>query len=204
MDARDRRWWATPSSADDDDAPVIFHDVDQTIADLNRRDGADGAQWGVLFEQWQRIKEPLLSTLFAPFPPLRGPVRLLRELGTAEALRLAHLLLLPAGVMAETLFDGDAARLLLLGNAMHADVPIDAPGSAVMGYLLSMMAQDGGFPVPVGGRGAVDGRAGQPGALGRCRTSSANARSMRSRFAVIARWRYTPPTARRSVYAGLW
>ena len=56
---------------------------------------------GVLFEQWQRIKEPLLSTLFAPFPPLRGPARLLRELGSAEALRLAHLLLLPAGVMAE-------------------------------------------------------------------------------------------------------
>jgi len=50
------------------------------------------------------------------------------------------------GLMAEQLFDGDAARLLLLGNAMHADVPIDAPGSGVMGYLLIMMAQDGGFP----------------------------------------------------------
>ena len=54
----------------------------------------------------------------------------------AGALRLAHLLLLPAGVIAEQLFDGEAARLLLLGNAMHADVPIDAPGSGVMGYLL--------------------------------------------------------------------
>jgi len=29
--------------------------------------------------------------------------------------------------------DGDAARLLLLGNALHADVPIDAPGSAQWG-----------------------------------------------------------------------
>jgi phytoene dehydrogenase-like protein len=64
-------------------------------------------------------------------------------------------MLLPAGVMAQQLFDGDAARLLLLGNAMHADVPIDAPGSGVLGYLLIMMAQDGGFPVPVGGAGQL-------------------------------------------------
>ena len=68
---------------------------------------------------------------------------------------LLHLLLLPADVMAEQLFDGEAARLLLLGNAMHADAPIDAPGSGVMGYLLIMMAQDGGFPVPVGGAGQL-------------------------------------------------
>lgn len=66
-----------------------------------------------------------------------------------------QLLLSPAGVMAQRLFEGDAARLLLLGNAMHADVPIDAPGSGVMGYLLIMMAQDGGFPVPVGGAGRL-------------------------------------------------
>ena len=32
--------------------------------------------------------------------------------------------------MAQRLFEGDAARLLLLGNAMHADVPIDAPAAA--------------------------------------------------------------------------
>ena len=57
--------------------------------------------------------------------------------------------------MAQQLFEGDAARLLLLGNAMHADVPIDAPGSGIMGYLLIMMAQDGGFPVPVGGAGRL-------------------------------------------------
>ncbi|MDX1884981.1 NAD(P)/FAD-dependent oxidoreductase [Mycolicibacterium sp. 120270] len=142
-------------SADDEDAPVIHRDIDRTVEDLNLRDPGDGDRWAELFEQWLRIKEPLLSTLFSPFPPVRGPVGLLRELGGAGALRLAHMLLMPAGVMAETLFRGDAARVLLLGNAMHADVPVDAPGSAVMGYMLIMMAQDGGFPVPVGGAGRL-------------------------------------------------
>jgi phytoene dehydrogenase-like protein len=144
-----------PRSADDDDAPVIYRDIDRTAEDLERRDRGDGDRWLALFEQWLRVKEALLSTLFAPFPPVRGPAQLLRKLGTAEALRLAHQLMLPAGVMAEQLFGGDAARLLLLGNAMHADVPIDAPGSGVMGYLLIMMAQDGGWPVPVGGAGQL-------------------------------------------------
>lgn len=155
------RWTHAPAvvgharTAADTDAPVIYRDIDRTAKELDRVQRGDGRRWCDLFEQWQRIKAPLLDTLFSPFPPVRGPIGLLRRLGTAEALRLAHLLLLPAGVLAEQLFSGDAARLLLLGNAMHADVPLDAPGSGVMGYLLIMMAQDAGFPVPVGGAGQL-------------------------------------------------
>jgi phytoene dehydrogenase-like protein len=161
LEAHGLRWTHAPAvvgharCADDDDAPVIYRDLDRTVAELNRQDTGDGDRWGALFEQWLRIKDSLISTLFSPFPPVRGPVGLLRKLGAPEALRLAHMLLLPAGVLAEKLFGGEAARLLLLGNAMHADVPIDAPGSGVMGYLLIMMAQDGGFPVPVGGAGQL-------------------------------------------------
>ncbi len=155
------RWTHAPAvvgharSAEDEDAPVIYREIDRTAEDLERRDRGDGDRWRALFDQWLRIKDGVLSTLFSPFPPVRGPLQLLRALGTNEAIRLAHLLLLPAGVMAEQLFDGEAARLLLLGNAMHADVPIDASGSGIMGYLLIMMAQDGGFPVPVGGAGQL-------------------------------------------------
>jgi phytoene dehydrogenase-like protein len=155
------RWTHAPAvvgharSAEDDDAPVIYREIDRTAEDLERRDRGDGDRWRALFDQWLQVRDAILSTLFSPFPPVRGPLQLFRKLGTAEALRLAHLLMLPAGVMAEQLFDGEAARLLLLGNAMHADVPIDAPGSGVMGYLLIMMAQDGGFPVPVGGAGQL-------------------------------------------------
>lgn len=62
-------------------------------------------------ELWNTIKSPLLSTLFTPFPSPRSPVQLLRRLGTAEALGLARLLMSPASVMADDLFDGDAAQL---------------------------------------------------------------------------------------------
>lgn len=144
-----------PRSAADDDAPVIYRDLDRTATELARSHPADGDNWLRLFELWQQIKAPLLGSLFSPFPPVRGAAGLLRRLGTAEALRLVHRLVLPAGEMARQLFEGDAARLLLLGNALHADVPIDAPGSGVMGLMLIMMAQDGGWPVPVGGAGQL-------------------------------------------------
>jgi phytoene dehydrogenase-like protein len=142
-------------SASDDDAPVIYRDPSRTAAELDRRCAGDGDNWWRLVETWRTIKAPLLETLFSPFPPLRGPMQLLHRLGTAEALRVARLLMLPASVMAREVFNGDAARLLLLGNAMHADVPIDAPGSGAMGFLMTLLAQDVGFPVPVGGAGQL-------------------------------------------------
>ncbi|KWX67556.1 NAD(P)/FAD-dependent oxidoreductase, partial [Mycobacterium sp. NAZ190054] len=157
------RWSHAPAvvghagSADDADAPVIYRDIDRTAAELDRRQVGDGRRWIEAFELYKRIDKALLATLFAPFPPVRGPVGMLRSIGTAEALRMAHLLLLPAGELARNLFSGEAARLLVLGNAMHADVPVDAPGSGVMGYLMMMLAQDGGFPVPVGGAGQLTG-----------------------------------------------
>lgn len=144
-----------PRSATDDQAPVIYRDITRTAEGLACSHPADGDNWMRLFDLWEQVKDPLLSSLFAPFPPVRGAAGLVRTLGTAETLRLVQLLMLPVGEMARRLFAGDAARLLLLGNALHADVPVDAPGSGVMGFMLIMMAQDGGWPVPVGGAGQL-------------------------------------------------
>ncbi|MFC4950231.1 phytoene desaturase family protein, partial [Pseudonocardia sp. GCM10023141] len=49
----------------------------------------------------------------------------------------------------------EPGRLLLTGNALHADIPPDAAGSGLFGWLMSMLAQDVGFPVPVGGAGML-------------------------------------------------
>ena len=105
-----------PRSAEDDDAPVIYHEIDRTADDLERRDRGDGDRWRALFDQWLRIKDALLATLFAPFPPVRGPAQLLRELGSAEALRLAHLMLLPAGVMARAVIRRRGGSTVVAGQ----------------------------------------------------------------------------------------
>ena len=61
----------------------------------------------------------------------------------------------PARTLADDLFTGQAAKMLLVGNAGHADIPMDAPGSGLFGWLLCMLGQTVGFPVPVGGAGAL-------------------------------------------------
>jgi phytoene dehydrogenase-like protein len=144
-----------PLSGGDDDPPIVYHDPVRTAAELGRRVPADADNWMRAVELWDKIKSPLLDAMLAPFPPVRPMVRLLRKLGTSDALRLARLLVQPANAMAAQLFEGEAPRALLLGNAMHADVPPDAPVSGAMGFLMTMLAQDHGWPVPVGGSGQL-------------------------------------------------
>lgn len=146
---------AHPPRPDGAVAAVLHRDPEATAAGLARNHPADGQAWLDLVEQWQRIRDPLLRSIFTAFPPLRGPGELLRRLGTAGALRLARFLALPARRMGQELFRGESGRLLLAGNALHADAPVDAPVSGTYGWLLAMLGQDVGFPVPVGGAGQL-------------------------------------------------
>ncbi|KQU56797.1 FAD-dependent oxidoreductase [Rhodococcus sp. Leaf278] len=144
-------------SPQDTDAPVVHHDVETTAAMLAEHDARDGDTWLRLFEQWELVRGPLLGSLFGPFPPVAPAARLARALGPSETLRFVRFAALPARVMTHELFHSEAARCLLLGNAMHGDVPTDAPVSGMMGYLLTMLAQDVGYPAPVGGSSALTG-----------------------------------------------
>ncbi|MCX5043877.1 NAD(P)/FAD-dependent oxidoreductase [Aldersonia sp. NBC_00410] len=166
-----------PHGPDDDDAVLLHPDPEHTARELRRRDPRDGDAWLRTVERWRTLREPLLAALLDPFPPIKAGLRLARATGRSEMLDLVRFLMLPAGRMAQELFASEAARLLILGNAMHADAPLDAGGSGVMGYLLTMLAQDGGYPVPVGGAGALTAalvsRAEAAGAQVRCATQVA-------------------------------
>jgi phytoene dehydrogenase-like protein len=52
-------------------------------------------------------------------------------------------------------FKGHRAQMLVAGNAVHADAPLDSPGSGIYGLLLTMTAQKLGYPVPTGGSSAL-------------------------------------------------
>ncbi len=69
------------------------------------------------------LRPAILDTLFGSFPPVRAVLSLLRSVGTAEALRLARFLILPADRMVRELFHSEKSGLLILGNALHADIP---------------------------------------------------------------------------------
>ncbi|MET3961562.1 phytoene dehydrogenase-like protein [Marmoricola sp. OAE513] len=124
---------------------------ESTAAALERDAPGDGDAWLALVADWQRVRGPLLDALFTPFPPVRAVTRMLRRLGTADTLEFARLGVLPVRRLGDELFAGRGAPALLTGNAMHSDVGPDAAGSGLFGWLLCMLGQDVGFPVPVGG-----------------------------------------------------
>lgn len=140
---------------DDDLGASIYADVNNTAAALAEDRREDGTAWLRLVEQWHHVKEPFLDALLTRWPPVEAGSRLARAVGAADMPALARFFLLPAGRMAEECFAGQRGRMLLLGNAMHADIPPEAPGSGLFGWLMSMLAQDVGYPSPRGGAGML-------------------------------------------------
>src|SRR6476661_8415261 len=136
---------------DDPVGATIHADAHDTAAALADDRRPDGAAWLELVEQWRLVREPFLDALLTRWPPVEAGSRLARSVGAADMPGLARFFLLPATRMAEEVFAGQRGRMLLLGNAMHADIPPDAPGSGLFGWLMSMLAQDVGFPSPEGG-----------------------------------------------------
>ncbi|HWD02092.1 MAG TPA: NAD(P)/FAD-dependent oxidoreductase [Amycolatopsis sp.] len=139
----------------DNRCAVLSRDVDRTARSVAQFAPGDGDAWRALYAQWQGLRDRLLDALFTPFPPVRPALKLLRHTGTADAVRLARMLTLPARRFAAEQFSGEGARLLLAGNAAHSDLSVDNSGSAVFGWLLAMLGQDVGFPVPEGGAGEL-------------------------------------------------
>jgi phytoene dehydrogenase-like protein len=137
-----------------DAMPCLYRDVDRTAGELDVATPGDGAAWRELHDLWARWGRSMLDALLAPFPPVRAAARLgwraRRDLG-----ELARMAVLPVRRLGDERFRGVGAPLLLAGNALHADVTPEAAPSALLGWMLCALGQTVGFPVPVGGAGAI-------------------------------------------------
>lgn len=134
---------------------VLDRDRTVTAEGLDGFAPGDGQSWLDLCALWDRLGDDIAASLFSPFPPVLAGTRLLARLRAAGGLRLARSLVLPVRRLGEEEFTGEGGRLLLAGNALHADLAPEAAGSGGFGWLMSMLGQFHGFPVPVGGAGAL-------------------------------------------------
>lgn len=134
---------------------VLHRDRDVTAAHLDELERGDGDAWLELCAQWDRIGPQIIGALLTPLPPVRHGLGALLRLPGAGGLGLVRDLLMPVADLARLRFRGEGARLLLAGNAAHADIPLSAPGSALFAILLTMLGQTVGFPVPEGGAGQL-------------------------------------------------
>lgn len=134
---------------------MLHRDRERTAAGLDKAHSGDGDAWLELAATWDRIGDAVIAAMLSPFPPVRGGLRSLAAVARTGGLDLVRTLASPALTAVTDLFGGEAARLLVAGNAGHADIPLTAPGSSLLGILLAMLGQTVGFPVPEGGAGQL-------------------------------------------------
>ena len=142
-------------SPDAERAAVLHRDVLDTAALLETDHKGDGDAWIRMFEHWQRIRDPLLDALFSPFPPVKAGARIVRPArATRHALDAAHVRVAGAPAVPGAVQGPDGARPHHRQRAARRR-PAMAPVSGAFGWLLVMLGQDVGFPVPQGGAGML-------------------------------------------------
>jgi phytoene dehydrogenase-like protein len=134
---------------------IVHPDPADTAAALEARHDGDGDAWLELYRRWTSVSEDLVGALLSPFPPVRHGARLAPRLARPGGPALLQLMLSSVRWLGRRHFGGTAAPLLLATNAQHADIGPDSAGSGLMGWLLVMLAQQVGYPVPVGGAGEL-------------------------------------------------
>jgi phytoene dehydrogenase-like protein len=111
---------------------VLAHPAaDGTCAVLERDGGV---------ESWRRVEPAVLRGLVTPFPQLRAAAALALEPAAAS------LLLLPRDRL---------ERRLVVGNALHTDLPPTSPPGRAFGVALTMLGRRYGFPCVAGGAGTI-------------------------------------------------
>jgi phytoene dehydrogenase-like protein len=122
------RWRNAPAvlghSRGDGSWITLHRDLDITAKLLDEEHPGDGAAWRALVDQWRKIGPSLVDALVTPFPPVGPTLRAMIKLPRVGGLSFVRQLLAPAGAVLEPNFGGQAVRLLLTGNALHADIPL--------------------------------------------------------------------------------
>ena len=159
LDAYGLRWLHAPyvlaHPALDGSCAVLSRDRSTTAASLDGLSPGDGDAWLRLFECFTKVRDPLIGALLSSFPPVRSAGALALRLRSVGGLDFVRMLLLPVRRFGEEKFGGEAARRLVAANALHADLGPEATLSGFFGWLLSMLGQDVGFPVPEGGASSI-------------------------------------------------
>ncbi len=153
------RWRRAPlvlaHPASDGTCPVLSTDLDETAASLDACYPGDGDAWRRLYDRWSRLRDPLLAALFTPTPPVTASARLAVSAWSDGWTRVARFALLSVRRMGEEEFGSDAARRLIAGSALHADLSPEAVLSGFFAWMLCSLGQDVGWPVPEGGAGQL-------------------------------------------------
>lgn len=127
----------------------IAGDHDRTAAHFGNAE--DGERWRRIAGWYGSIEPRVIGMLLDAFPAL-GPTA---RLGPINLARLTAVFLSGGRSLSERWFTSIAARRVLPGLALHADVGPEDRFGAALGFMLGMAATTSGYVVPEGGARSI-------------------------------------------------
>jgi phytoene dehydrogenase-like protein len=127
---------------DDGEVAVLHRSLERTVAGL----GAGDPGWRRVFGALEGNLDSLMADVLAPLAHLPRYPFVLGQFGVRA--------ILPATVLARALATPEA-RALWAGSAAHMMYPLGRPLSSAVGLLLIATAHREGWPVAIGGSGAI-------------------------------------------------
>ena len=123
---------------DDGSVVLLERSIDTTIKNLEADGRAYGKLMRPLVDNWDKLLPDILAPLHFPRHPL-------------ALSRFGFIASQSAGYVIFKNFRTKQARTLFTGMAAHSKMPLDKPGSAAYGLLLSAAGHVGGWPIARGG-----------------------------------------------------
>ena len=134
---------------------ALYRDLSRTADSLERLAPGAGEAWGRFAQPYVSRFAALRRVFLGGFPPIVAAARLATRMRPRSLVELARVSLMPAQALATELTGDPGARAWLYGSAMHGDVPVTAPGSAIVGVYLNLLGHGSGWPSPEGGAGRL-------------------------------------------------
>ena len=135
----------------DGEAAVLYRDLAATARSLDRQHPGDGQSWIDFVVPYLDVFPAVRATMLGGFPPVGGPLELLRDAGLRRLASFTRLVGGSAVNLAHRLFDGDGSRAWLYGAAMHGDAPPGKAGAGIAAFYLNLLGHAVGWPSPRGG-----------------------------------------------------
>ena len=136
----------------DGTAISLHHDLERTVASLERGSPGAGVAWRGLIERYRPLADRLVEAILSPLPPVRHGVALAAAL-RRDMLLLARRMAGSIEAFGLDVFDGASRPTAWLsGSAQHSGLAPSTAGSGAFGFLLVLLAHAGGWPFPEGGQ----------------------------------------------------
>jgi phytoene dehydrogenase-like protein len=151
--------WIAPESIlahpfPDGSAIELNADVGATARSLDSVAPGTGAAWERMMRRLLPVAGELAGSIFARFPPLAPPLRLLAHL-RRDAIELARRSVGSAEAFGDDLFAEERATAWFCGAAMHSGLEPRAASSGAFSLLLMLLGHHVRWPFPRGGAGAI-------------------------------------------------